>query len=427
MAEIPQIPTSTPNVSVAPLTQPGNELNIFFNQYQFNIIKMYRKIHRFLFKNGIFVLMGIMALVIVQVLSDQTIAKSQTLSSLTSTSLTLARNAWDKQLSQQGNQDLEVLIPYGESEMREGLLSTKSNLAIYQGIVLPRVFSILSEEPFLDLEKFTNKQTTSGDLVEVIDQLIFSPLLQTSNLSFQPSLALSKGIIEDFNLQCLQEQKLSSILCDKFLATFFEDGKFYNVGAYKDDMEVLLRIIKDKDPLCRLMYDTTLYHRMIYPAFNDLILQCSTAQIQQYRELANFIEVEQELSKSFISSTIYTNKSVNAYKLLSTQQILYKNLLAGVLNKTYISSYLDYAQNLINRNNGNDRYILPLYKDILYRMNNAVLLPRLEISDNKTLSRAETQQILDKINQLNKGNPALGTIGLEKQLTTAGLVQQREI
>ncbi|MDR0859592.1 MAG: hypothetical protein LBO09_01020 [Candidatus Peribacteria bacterium] len=426
MADIPQTPTSLSNDPVS-LAHPGNELNIFFNQYQFNIIKMYRKIHRFLFKNGIFVFMGILALVIVNILSNQPLNANQIFFSTTSTALPLARTARNKQLSQQGNLDIEVLIPYGESEMKEGLLSTKSNLAIYQGVVLPRVFSIFQGEQLLDMEKFTNKQTTSGDLVGVIDQLIFSPMLQTSNLSFQPSLSLQKGIISDFNLQCLNEQKLSPILCDKFLASFYENGRFYNVGAYKDDMELLLKVIKDKEPLCTLMYDTTLYHRAIYPVFNDLILQCSTAQIQQYRELTNFIEVEQELSKSFVSSTVYSNKSVNAYKLMSLQQILYKNLLAGILNKTYLSSYLDYAQNLINRNNGNDRYILPLYKDILYRINNAVLLPRLETSDNKTLSRAETQQLIDKINQLNKGNTALGTVGLEKQLTTAGLVQQREI
>jgi hypothetical protein len=425
MADIPQTissPSSSAPVSVAPAV---NELNIFFNQAQFNIIKTYKKLHRLLFKHGVFALMGILAIGVVYYLSQQAIKENLSLSQ--TSGLSLAKSFREKQLSQLENADLQVQIPYGESETKEGVISTRSNLATYQGVVLPRVFSLPQGSLLFDLERFAAKQTTSGELMKVIEQLIFSPLLQTTNLPFSPTLTLSDGILTDFNLQCINEQKLSPILCDKFLERFYAEGTFYNIGTDKTSMETLLKSIKDTEQLCTLMYDTTLYHRMVYPAFNDLILQCSTSHIQRYRELINFIEVEEELSKGIISLTIYSNKSINAYKLLSAQQILYKSLLAGALNRSTISSYLEYAQELINRNNGNDRYISPLYKDILYRINNGILLPLLETNDNKTISKMEIQQLINQINQLNKGNSALGVVGLEKQLTTAGLIPQREV
>lgn len=402
-----------------------NELNIFFNQAQFTIIKTYKKLHRFLFKHGVFALMGMLAVGVVYYLSQQSIKENIVLSQ--ASGLSFAKNFREKQLSQLENADIEIQIPYGESETKEGVISTRSNLATYQGVVLPRVFSLPQGSSLFDLEKFAAKQTTSGELMKVIEQLIFSPQLQTTNLSFPPSLTLSEGILADFNLQCINEQKLSSILCDKFLERLYAEGTFYNIGTDKAGMETLLKTTKDGDKLCTLMYDTTLYHRTVYPTFNDLILQCSTSHIQRYRELINFIEIEGELSKGIVSLTIYANKSLNAYKLLSVQQILYKSLLAGSLNRTTISSYLEYAQELINRNNGNDRYIVPLYKDILYRINNDILLPILETSDNKTISKIEIQQLINQINQLNKGNSALGVVGLEKQLTTAGLIPQREV
>jgi hypothetical protein len=406
MVEPSQSPPSQTSGSLSvPASLVVNELGIFFNQAQFMIIKRYKKLHRFLFKHGIFVLMGMLAGGIVYYLSLQSVDKSLSVSQ--TAALNLAKNFRARQLSQSEHTELEIQIPYGESETKEGVISSRSNLVTYQGVVLPRIMSILQGSSLFDLEKFSAKQATSGDLMNVVDQLIFSPLLSTTNLPFSPTLTLSNGIITDFNLQCVDEKKLSPWLCDKFLERLYAEGTFYNIGADKIGMERLLKTVKNPDPLCTLMYDTTLYHRTIYPDFNDLILWCSTSHIQRYRELINFIEVEEELNKGIVSPTIYANKSINAYKLLSAQQILYKNLLVGSLNRTTISSYLEYAQELLNRNNGNDRYILPLYKDILYRINNMVLLPILETNDNKTISKMEIQQLINQINQLNKGNPAL--------------------
>jgi hypothetical protein len=39
------------------------------------------------------------------------------------------------------------------------------------------------------------------------------------------------------------------------------------------------------------------------------------------------------------------------------------------LNEGYIESYLTFVQALINKDKGNNRYLLPIYKDMLYVFN----------------------------------------------------------
>jgi hypothetical protein len=60
---VPQPPSmAEPTFSPHHDEHPANDLTIFFNQDQFSIIKRYRKLHRFLFKHGIYVLMVVLGL-----------------------------------------------------------------------------------------------------------------------------------------------------------------------------------------------------------------------------------------------------------------------------------------------------------------------------------------------------------------------------
>ncbi|MDR2190355.1 MAG: hypothetical protein LBP53_04115 [Candidatus Peribacteria bacterium] len=294
-------------------------------------------------------------------------------------------------------------------------------------MVLPRLFSFPEQTFFFDMEQFQQHKTSSGDLNALIDNLIKRPLALSPTLPVSPVLSLKEGIIMDFNLGCLLKIKVSDTICNIFLERFYQQGMFYPLANYANDMQILMQKLKDTTKLCKLMYDTTLYQKKVFPLFDTLVSQCLTEQIQQYRTLTNFIQVENELTNSILSSTVYPSATINAYKLLSFQQILYKSLLAGTFNKSYLTNYLEYSQELINRNQINDRYLAPLYKDILYQVNATLLLPKLENHDNKILSKAEVNQMVNQITLLNKGNTALGVVGLEKQLTTPHLIQQRTI
>jgi hypothetical protein len=78
-----------------------------------------------------------------------------------------------------------------------------------------------------------------------------------------------------------------------------------------------------------------------------------------------------------LSDKVFDDADLNAYKLLSAQQSVYKILEGTSINENYIKSYLSYAQNLINKDGGKGRYLAPIYKDILYVFNNDELNQKL--------------------------------------------------
>ena len=295
---------------------------------------------------------------------------------------------------------------YGRLTHEKSTLSSVSNLVSYQGVVLPRIAEISTTKPLFDMTRFSNGQATSGDISRLVEQLINLPT-NRSSLPSNPTLTLSQSIINEFNLQCLGDKKISNVVCNKFLTNFLTYGKFYNIDKYSQDLQSIQTSLrtreKEHNQFCTLVYEHTKWYRQTSNSLNTIMQQCPLEHMERYRNLRDFITVDQEVGKSLISNFLSTHPDINAYKLLSLQQILYKNLQAGNPNKNFIINYLEYSQQLINKIDA----LSPLYKDILYRVNNYELLPKLETSNHTTISKTEASQIIEQIILLNKGNPRL--------------------
>ena len=109
-------------------------------------------------------------------------------------------------------------------------------------------------------------------------------------------------------------------------------------------------------------------------------------------------------------------KSLNAYKLLSAQQNVYKILNWISLNEGYIKNYLEFVKTLINKDKGTNRYLHPIYKDLLYVFNMDELYTKL--LEKWNLSSDFSLQI-DQINNWN----ALWSSSLISQLTISDIIQ----
>jgi hypothetical protein len=197
--------TLTPHTAASQPSQEKNhnDLTIFFNQDQFNIIKQWRKIHRFLFKHGIYALMLLLGTVSVYILTlftqDTKIATEENFSE--KEHLAAQQENINKQVPELSGLTIDIL--YGKLTLEKSILSSVSNLATYQEIVLPRVAEISTTKPLFDWEKFNNNQTSPTDISKLIQQLIIAPANKNSALPKETILTLSQGIISDFNLQCL--------------------------------------------------------------------------------------------------------------------------------------------------------------------------------------------------------------------------------
>jgi hypothetical protein len=115
---------------------------------------------------------------------------------------------------------------------------------------------------------------------------------------------------------------------------------------------------------------------------------------------------------------VFEDPDLNAYKLLSAQQVLNKKLVLKTVSDGYIKSYLNYVQALINKDNGTNRYLSPIYKDILYVFNMDILYKYL-IENSLTTLRLQ-------VDQINNGNVVYGYPALLSQLTTSDIVKKNE-
>lgn len=418
--------TINPNVSGQIFEEHKNDLTIFFNQDQFTIIKRRRKIHRLIFKHGLYVLMLLLGSIGVYGLN----LLPQNLEILMENNNSEREHLAAQQAKSAAMPEISGLVTqllYGKLAYQQPNISSVSNLITYQGIVLPKVAEVPVTKQLFDMTKFEKGQTTSNDISKLVQQLIIAPANKSSTLPKNATLKLSKGVIEDFNLQCLATQKVSNIVCNKFLATFFTYGKFYDIERYPLDLQTIQSNLKSRRnehlQFCELIYEHTKRYRESTNILNSIMQQCPEDRRPQYKQLGEFITADQDIGNSIISNWLPTNADINAYKVLSIQQILYKNLQAGTLNKNYITSYLTYVQQLINRNNA----LSPLYKDITYRIHTNIFLPKLETYPTTSLTKTDINQIINQLTLLNKGNPGLGEKGLESQLTTQGLIQYKEI
>ena len=406
-------------------------LDLLVDDKWYNIIERYRKIYRIVFRRGISCIVTILWIflwVIFQVNAKQ--ADEVSLwklnvddeigwpHDLKKEALDLAENV----------KDLDVVVYYGFSLLNWNFLQSKSNLMLYDWIVLPQIAYIDSSADLFSLEKFESKEMSRDDVENLVEKLITDAAIykKTANLSDIKNIKsrwrqIDKWLIEWFNLSCLDTKKISDFFCDKFLYTFYDQGMYYDLSKYWNELLDLVRDLrmqgKDLEPVCNLVNNYTLRSWVSSDELLSILWYCSRSDMDQYKTLVNFIKVENSLWQPELSEEIFDDPNLNAYKLLSAQQSVYKILDWTAVNKNFIISYLKFVQALINKDRGSNKYIASVYKDMLYVFNMDVLY-------NKLLNKWElSSDIKSMLDQINNGHTLYWYSSLISQLTVDDLVK----
>ena len=325
--------------------------------------------------------------------------------------------------------NLEVLIPYWFVSVDDKSFQSKSNLISYQWIILPQLSYIdLNSYNFISLQDFESEKTTREDIEKMVKYLITSDLIYNKTSAI-PKVSDTRrvwrtfewSLIEWFSLNCLDKEKASNIVCDKFLNIFYEYGKYYDLSRYSSELSVLVRELKKqkKDiwPICDMINEYTLRSWETSSILNSVMSNCDSDVGQSYKDLVDFISVENSLIWNKISEVL-ENPYLNAYKLLTIQQTVYRNLnMSSSVNEDLIKNYLSFLQGLINKDKWSGRYIAPIYKDISYVFNTDELYQKLI---QKWQLSAELRS---QLSQVNNGNYLLGDLSLVSQLTTPDIAE----
>ncbi len=411
----------------------NSNLDLLVDNNWLSIIENYIKFNRLFFRRGIFVLVviiGIFSWMLLQVKAN----RSEDIKMLNDSSIE-NKNKWventsDKILSPlvDSGVNLEVVVPYGSASFNWKSINSKSNLVTYKWIVLPQLSSIdYNSDNFISLEDFSNQNLTRQDIKDFIDYLIIDDSIykNTRNL---PNVSDNRWIgnifqwsLEDgFNLWCLHNDKVSDFVCDKFLETFYDYGKYYDLTQYWTEILNLVtnlrRQWKDINPICDMIKEYTLHAGRTSDSFNSVMQYCGEDNFNYYKKMVNFIDLENSLWQPELSNRVFDDPDLNAYKLLSAQQSVYKILDGTSLNENYIKSYLKFVQSLIDKDKGSNRYLHPIYKDLLYVFNMDELTQKLM---QKWKLSSDLKLQIDQINNWN----SLWSLSLLSQLTVPDIVQ----
>ena len=411
-----------------------SKLDLLVDNEWKSVVEKYRKIYRILFRWWTFILtiiLWVLWWVMVQVKANQwNNAGLIWESSITN------KNDWresnsDKILADQitKDNDIEPIISYGLVSFNNKSFQSKSNLIKYQWIVLPQLISLdFWSTKFIPLDKFENKEATREDLEMMVNDLIKNEAIYRKT-SALPNVSdylwkwktLEWWLIDGFNLWCVKNEKLWDFVCDKLLERFYKYGQYYDLSSYSSDLLVLVRELnrqnKDFQPICKMIPEYIWHSWEISSDILSSVMNfCSEEDFHHYKKIVNFIDIDNSLRQFELSDKVLDDPDLNAYKLLSSQQVVYRLINSSSMNENFIKSYLTFVQNLINKDNKSGKYISPVYKDLLYVFNTDVLYTTL-IEKGKLSTKLNSQ-----LDQINNGNPLLDYPSLTSLLTTPNIV-----
>ena len=407
-----------------------SNLDLLVDDQWYNAILKYRKIHRIVFKRWLFIfsaLVGVLIWTLFQVSAWQSsnyqIVKDESIDNINSWRDSDMPNIVLKDLEDKG---LEVVVPYGTAKMDGKTFQSRSNLILYNWIILPQNASINYEKNKFSMEDFAEKKMKRSDLRSLLDLLVNDNISKKTKDLKTPSDVGWSGQnfdwwLEDFfNLRCLDSTKISDFVCDDFLKIFNKYGKYYDLLDHSSELlsyvEHLEEYKKDIIPVCEMIKEYTIHSRVVYYTsdFAAIMNKCGEDYVDYYKKMTNFIEVDNTLNQPELSEKVYEDFDMNAYKLVSSWQKVSK-FLNGTVNKNYIKSYLKFVKALIDKDKWTNKYIAPVYRDMLYIFNMDEVYTKLL---NKWELSSDIKTLLDQINNWD----GIGGYSLVSSLTTPNIV-----
>ena len=297
----------------------NSDLDMLVDNNCINIIGRYKKLNRLFFRwwaSAFFAIIGIISWIILQVRAWTTNNIG-----MVDDSFIENKNAWvedtpDKTLSSLYKSwfDIKVLVPYGTASGNSTSFRSKSNLISYKWLILPQLsFIDLNSENLLSLEDFDLHKSSRKDLEKAIRLLIISNSIYRKTTSLPNTKdfrwvgkSIEWSLIDWFNLWCINSSKVSNFICDGFLETFYQYGKYYDLNKYSSEiLELAKKLKKEGKPKASSLIEfvqfillwVSIIWRWVVQTGRDCDARCATrGQCQETRNLRHSCRARRESS-----------------------------------------------------------------------------------------------------------------------------------
>ena len=178
-------------------------------------------------------------------------------------------------------------------------------------------------------------------------------------------MPLSQGILWTFTLNCLFQNKIANQVCNYYTTNYLDTFFVYNITSdfewFKTVFDKL--ILKDsyKKPLCETLKKYVIYSNDNSNQIAGLFTDCGTDYQDWFYKFWFFIDIQKQLDNRYLTKDVYNDPIINAYKLVSFEQILYEDALGDRNSIDRLNMYMDFLDELMKKDNLDSFYVCLLY------------------------------------------------------------------
>lgn len=315
----------------------------------------------------------------------------------------------------------EVRIIWGEIDEEKIKIKATNSLISIWWIILPRLIYADKSVDIEPIKYFLDEKYDKSKLETFIKHFILNEEISFF-ISKKPSLAKIDGSISNtFFLDCLNYSKIYNKVCNHYLNQYIDNFFYYDISTdYIWFKKTLEQTDQNRDKICKNIHKYILYSR-ITSLNKNIFDRCEDNEKLKIQETKSFVQINNEMENKYISEDIYSNKELNAYKLLSIQQIIFKDFLESKIPTERISKYLKFLGKIVKSN-----LIDNFYLDESYWFNNYYLTEQIDKFEDYSDEEAKRKiyWLIQDINSINYWNKLENIVWLESIIKNKELIRK---
>ncbi len=378
------------------------------------IIKTYSIIYTIIFVFGIPILALIVSLVIFFNLKSQTWGEVNSISEINKIDKIVENKIAEfREFNQKSYnvlqwswyKDLQIKVYNWPFEIKNWYLKSINNVLSYKNIILPNYVSHKLPLPIQAKSYFLKVWYDITQLSNFINTIVLTQISLNNFPKYKrPDLLTipNKNIIDYFFLSCLTKNTLISTVCNEYTKHFIKVMPYYDLELDKNWIETVgAKLVANPEFKSGFCNSVLLYLKNSNKAdisFANIAKSCGEKVENYYDTIKDLNKIKDDL-KEVSSAYVSDDREINAYKLLSLQQIIYNEVLKKRLNSPRIAVYLQFLKWLLK----NDKYIEHFYLDEAFLFNNDYLAKVLKspIFNLSNWQKEENKILLQKIREVN--------------------------
>ncbi len=277
------------------------------------------------------------------------------------------------------------------------------NIVQYNGVILPRQISRSAWVPRLQQVYY------SDSMIKTFLEGMWTSQADINSVRLAMDVITKQwlsgnSLMNHFGIGCSARSLLVTKFCDLKLLNAINQRQSYDLSGSTEELNIIynyLFIAHPNTDIQKLWCDIMIqqYRYSANPNLIKLTQWCSNQITNEVQYISNMVAVNQEVRSNAFSNTIYSELSINWYKLMSWYQYLIQRVSSDQFTDedvAILTNYNSYITKLANRG-----VIIQPYWDIISVFHQQYLIPWLNRRDSFAKSNEkELTQILIKTTDL---------------------------